>query len=872
MAFTTANIPDRAHSELKFHKYYGDDLSMHETASPEMIAEFQKKYPRDFYCFGIPREFPVARFDLPAGVMLLGAVGELEKLRLTGRPGEFLAFQIAVWSPGQALGNLHLECGSFPLPVRVFLQENEQKINLSAGRIQVFWCMIDLPDTARTFHGNFTVTADGFSTVAIPCALTVAGERLTDGGESDDSRLARLRWLDSEIGISHEVPEPYLPLRRKGLKLFMFGRTLTLSPEGLPESAESFFCGSNDRLGTVGKSLLSRPFAFVPDGEFPAAASGSFCRFTVEAPDRIEWRSGCRFAGCGAELSVSGFLEYDGFASFDCSIRFSKECSLNDLRLEFSASGCEFIGLNRHGGPAPDKLRWLWDTRRNQDGFWLGDLNGGIRLRLRDRSSRIPLTNCYYHFSPITPPPAWDNGGKGGIALTKCGGISEITAFSGARKVTAGTMLDYGFELQLTPFKPADPVRHLKQRFFHPYMHDLELPLEKMFTPEFFSRLRAEGVEVINLHHALKENPFINLPYTAASLPYLQQFVEQAHREELKVCLYYTIRELSVHAPEFWAFAAMRGEILFPGPGNEARPETAPMGAHPYLQTNCRFGYLSAWAEAVKEGPHAGELDLAVETAPGRRFENYYLEGLRYLLERCPIDGLYLDDISLSREGFRRLGTIFRSIRKCEPILNLHSWNSYNPRFPNYGNASPVLRDLHFYPFLSSLWIGEAFDYEGTSPDYYLTEISGLPFGLMSEMLDRGGNPWRGMLFAMTGRLGWLADPRPLWKLFDSFDLAHSRMITFCDAAPAVRCSAPAVKATLFLHPGGRALLAAASWSPHTEKVRFRFDVAQLPENLRNFRTLNAMEINGMQTAERFDADAEIPVEPGRGILLLLEE
>ena len=142
----------------------------------------------------------------------------------------------------------------------------------------------------------------------------------------------------------------------------------------------------------------------------------------------------------------------------------------------------------------------------------------------------------------------------------------------------------------------------------------------------------------------------------------------------------------------------------------------------------------------------------------------------------------------------------------------------------------------------------------------------------MSEMLDRGGNPWRGMLFAMTGRLGWLADPRPLWKLFDSFDLAHSRMITFCDAAPAVRCSAPAVKATLFLHPGGRALLAAASWSPHTEKVRFRFDVAQLPENLRNFRTLNAMEINGMQTAERFDADAEIPVEPGRGILLLLEE
>ena len=101
MAFTTANIPDRAHSELKFHKYYGDDLSMHETASPEMIAEFQKKYPRDFYCFGIPREFPVARFDLPAGVMLLGAVGELEKLRLTGvaADGIFLRQSGFFWIP-----------------------------------------------------------------------------------------------------------------------------------------------------------------------------------------------------------------------------------------------------------------------------------------------------------------------------------------------------------------------------------------------------------------------------------------------------------------------------------------------------------------------------------------------------------------------------------------------------------------------------------------------------------------------------------------------------------------------------------------------------------------------------------------------------
>ena len=32
-------------------------------------------------------------------------------------------------------------------------------------------------------------------------------------------------------------------------------------------------------------------------------------------------------------------------------------------------------------------------------------------------------------------------------------------------------------------------------------------------------------------------------------------------------------------------------------------------------------------------------------------------------------------------------------------------------------------------PYVTDLWLGESFDYEAASPEYYLTEISGLPFG-----------------------------------------------------------------------------------------------------------------------------------------------
>ena len=48
--------------------------------------------------------------------------------------------------------------------------------------------------------------------------------------------------------------------------------------------------------------------------------------------------------------------------------------------------------------------------------------------------------------------------------------------------------------------------------------------------------------------------------------------------------------------------------------------------------------------------------------------------------------------------------------------------------------------------------------------NFFLTEVSGIPFGLMGEMLQDGGNAWRGMIYGMTNRMPWSdnADPRPI--------------------------------------------------------------------------------------------------------------
>ena len=49
----------------------------------------------------------------------------------------------------------------------------------------------------------------------------------------------------------------------------------------------------------------------------------------------------------------------------------------------------------------------------------------------------------------------------------------------------------------------------------------------------------------------------------------------------------------------------------------------------------------------------------------------------------------------------------------------------------------------------------------------------------MGEMLQDGGNPWRGMIYGMTSRLPWAGDPTHIWKVWDDFGIQGSRMIGY---------------------------------------------------------------------------------------------
>ena len=90
-------------------------------------------------------------------------------------------------------------------------------------------------------------------------------------------------------------------------------------------------------------------------------------------------------------------------------------------------------------------------------------------------------------------------------------------------------------------------------------------------------------------------------------------------------------------------------------------------------------------------------------------------------------------------------------------------------------------------------------------------------------MLQGGGNPWRGMLYAMSNRLPWSGNPRPLWKLWDSFGIAEARMFGYWSRECPVRTDKQNVLATVYRREG-KSLVCLASWEKSSCAIHLKID------------------------------------------------
>jgi hypothetical protein len=274
---------------------------------------------------------------------------------------------------------------------------------------------------------------------------------------------------------------------------------------------------------------------------------------------------------------------------------------------------------------------------------------------------------------------------------------------------------------------------------------------------------------------------------------------------------------------------------------------------------------VPAWPENLNYPEYQEKLDLAVITTPDSRWNNFYLEGLDYLIRKAGIDGLYIDDTALDRKSMQRARRILDADGNTGRRVNMHSWNHFND-LAKWANSSIAFMEL--YPYYDGLWHGEGFN-SNASPEYMLVEMSGIPYGLMSEMLDQP-NPWHGMVFGMRARWPWSGDPRAIWKLEDQFGIADSEYIGWWDPACPVASDNPQVKASVYRKQGST-LIALASWAPARTAVKLTIHWAALGLAERK-TTLWAPECKGFQSEAVFTPEVTIPVEPYKGWLLIADE
>lgn len=713
------------------------------------------------------------------------------------------------------------------------------RLKVDKQHVQPLWCLLNVPSSATpgTYRGKVTIAAHNTPPAVIDVTLTVTSDLAANGGIDEPWKMTRLTWLNSTMAQQNSVIAPYTPLKVKETTIDLLGRTVRLDKDGLPQQVQTWFTPEMTGYGTAPKDILTDPLRFViKDG---AGADIVFkspgVKFVNVQSGTVQWRA--ISVSNALQMEVQGSLEFDGFLAYTVRVTALKDVDLQEcaLRIPFNKQAATYMmGLGQKGGLRPKEFEWKWDVaNKNQDGAWIGDVNAGMQYSLRDEKYVRPLNTNFYLTKPLLLPSSWGNEGKGGISIHETGNSVIADNYSGARTMKKGEVLYYNFNLLITPFHPLNTDFQWSTRFYHRY-NDLD-------------SIKATGATVVNIHHATPINPWINYPFIEHKK--MKAYIDAAHKKGLKVKIYNTIRELSNRAWEIWALRSLGHEVYSPGPG----------GGFSWLQEHCDTDYIAAWfVPEIK--------DAAIINSGMNRWHNYYVEGMNWLVNNVGIDGIYLDDVAFDRVTMKRIKRVLT--QDGHPgIIDLHSANQYNRR-DGFNNSANLY--MEHFPYLNRLWFGEYFDYEHNSPDFFLTEVSGIPFGLMGEMLEGGGNPYRGMVYGMTNRMPWSenADPRPIWAVWDAFGIKGTEMIGYWSGHCPVTTGSGMVPATVYRKKGA-ALVAIGSWAAGDTTVRLTIDWKKLGIDPAK-ATITAPAIRGLQDARSFQTGEALPVPKGKGLILVI--
>ena len=774
------------------------------------------------------------------------------KINVTFSQNEVFVLQIAVLSESNDTikriksksKNLDISCINTDI-VDKFGSRKYQEISIKNNIIQPLFFTVEVKEKGlEKEKAQLEIECESGKYI-IKINFKINDLRVVNHGYNDLWRLSRLKWLNSTLEQNDGLVKPFVSPKVETNTVEILGRKIELGKNALPKQVYSFYDEAIGICDDVQKTLFAKECEFLVGN---TKVSGDLLD-TKAYKNRVEASS--KFKSDDFDAEITSTVYYDGQAVYSIKIKPKKDFEVENTALNiYVDKACTALmhGLGHRASKA-ENLTFKWDNDKQQDCIFMGCVNCGVRVKFKAENYIRPLINIFYKNLPLkTPSETWDNNSNGSIDVTVFDDFAKISAQTGKYKFKKGEQRHFDFEFHFTPFKPIDYEKMFGVR----YLHNNSLNDEYKDIDE----AAKNGLNYVTFHQGNMIMPYINYPFYEVDR--LKKAVQYADYKNIGIKLYYTEREHSNHMAETFVYKALGDEIVLRKKGvSHSWQKEKPQ----WLVDNFGEDIIPGWFVKYNKGKYKGEHDISFIVRPDTRLDNYYIEGLNWLINNIGIKGIYIDDTSLDRTTIERAKKL---LDKVDGLIDMHMWNHEEKRA---GDVSCLNLYCEFLPFLDSIWLGEGFFYKKYSPEYMLCEVSGIPYGVSGQMLQDGGDLYEGMLYGMNNRYGWgHKNAVDMYKVWDEFEIEESKMLGYWHSKNPILTDNENVLTTVYLKDDS-ALLSVYNFSNKKENFNFK-----IYKELLGFDISKAQKIKfGSNIKRKFDIDKEHSLSKREGMLLLIK-
>lgn len=735
---------------------------------------------------------------------------------------EVFVFQLAVLSDSDDViksincsGSAEISCINTDISDK-FGNKKTQCVALKKNNIQPLFFTVSVDKLGKREEKCSIIIHTENESLGFDILLHINSSPVENNGYNDINTLSRLKWLNSDMCLDDTVVKPYIqPVADNG-EYRILGRAVQLSDNGIPAQLSSYYNEAIEVEADIQKQLFYKPAQFLIGDKVLAGENTQTSVFN----NRVESLTEGDTADYTAE--ISSVLRYEGVMEYSVKITPKHDFAAENVSLDFYVNkDCSSLmhGLGMRAAKA-DNLDFKWDDQKQQDCIFIGSVNCGMRVKFKAENYRRPLINIFYKNLPlILPSETWDNHGNGGISVRAEKDFTKLSAFTGKFNFKQNEVRSFNFEIHITPLKPIDYKKAFSVRYCH--NNELKDEIKEIDTAE------KNGLNYVTFHQGNMIMPFINYPFYETDR--LKNAVSYAKKKGIGIKLYYTEREHSNHMAETFVYKALGDEIILRKKGvSHSWQKEKPQ----WLVDNFGEDIIPGWFVKYKHGKYKNDHDISFIVRPDTRLDNYYVEGLNWLVDNIGIKGIYIDDTSLDRTTLERAKKV---LSKTDGLIDMHMWNHEEPRA---GDVSCMNLYTEIIPFLDSVWLGEGFFYKKYSPEYMLAEVSGIPYGVTGQMLEGGGDLYLGMLYAMNNRFGWhYRNAVQMYKIWDDFGIETSKMRGYWHSENPVKTDNENVLVTAYIKKD-KVLVCAYNFADRPQKFNF-----EINSSLLGFKPKEAYEI-----------------------------